>query len=80
MFNTEECFEIISEIGMKKDVRFFCLGIGSGCSEVLVKGISRVGKGKCEFVQNEEEISDKVIFLLEESMRYYIKNLRVHFS
>ena len=80
VFNTEECFEIIFEIGMKKDVRFFCLGIGSGCSEVLVKGISRLGNGKCEFVQNEEDISDKVIFLLEESMRYYLKNLRVHFS
>ena len=79
VFNTEECFEVIQEIGRKKDIRFFCLGIGSGCSEILIKGISKAGNGKSEFIQNAEEITDKVIFLLEESMKYYIKNLRVSF-
>ena len=80
VFNTEECLEKIGQIGNNKDIRFFSLGIGSGCDEILVKGMSRKGNGKPEFVQNAEEITDKVIFLLEESMRYYLKNLKVNFE
>ena len=80
VFNTDECLNKIEEIGNKKDIRFFSLGIGSGCDEILVKGMSIKGNGKPEFVQNAEEITDKVIFLLEESMRYYIKNLKVNFE
>ena len=79
VFNTEECLKKIEEIGKNKDLRLFSLGIGSGCDEILVKGMSRKGNGKPEFVQNAEEITDKVIFLLEESMRYYLKNLKVNF-
>ena len=80
VFNTEECLTKIEQIGNQKDIRFFSLGIGSGCDEILVKGMSRKGNGKYEFVQNAEEITDKVIFLLEESMRYYLKNLKVSFE
>ena len=80
VFNTEECLEKIEQIGNNKDIRFFSLGIGSGCDEILVKGMSRKGNGKPEFVQNAEEITEKVIFLLEESMRYYLKNLKVNFE
>ena len=80
VFNTNECLEKIEQIGNKRDIRFFSLGIGSGCDEILVKGMSMKGNGKPEFVQNAEEITDKVIFLLEESMRYYLKNLNVKFE
>ncbi len=80
VFNTEECLKKIEEIGNNKDIRLFSLGIGSGCDEILVKGMSRKGNGKPEFVQNAEEITDKVIFLLEESMKYYMKNLKINFK
>ena len=80
VFNTNECLQKIEQIGNKRDIRFFSLGIGSGCDEILVKGMSMKGNGKPEFVQNAEEITDKVIFLLEESMRYYLKNLNVKFE
>ena len=80
VFNTDECLQKIEQIGKQKDIRFFSLGIGSGCDEILVKGMSMKGNGKPEFVQNAEEITDKVIFLLEESMRYYLKNLIVTFA
>ena len=80
VFNTEECLQKIEKIVQNKDIRFFSLGIGSGCDEILVKGMSSKGNGKPEFVQNAEEITDKVIFLLEESMRYYLKNLKVQFE
>ena len=80
VFNTEECLQKIEQICKKNDIRFFSLGIGSGCDEILVKGMSIKGNGKPEFVQNAEEITDKVIFLLEESMRYYLKNMEVKFE
>ena len=80
VFNTEECLKKIEEIVNNKDIRLFSLGIGSGCDEILVKGMSRKGNGKQEFVQNAEEITDKVIFLLEESMKYYMKNLKINFK
>ena len=79
VFNTEECLEKIKNIGKTKDIRFFSLGIGSGCDEILVRGMSRKGNGIPEFVENAEQITEKVIFLLEESMKYYLKNMQVDF-
>ena len=79
VFNTEECLNKIKEIGNKKDIRFFSLGIGQGCDEILVKGMSLKGNGIPEFVENPEQITEKVIFLLEESMKYYLRNLEFDF-
>ena len=79
VFNTEECLNKIKNIGKTKDIRFFSLGIGSGCDEILVRGMSIKGNGIPEFVENPEQITEKVIFLLEESMKYYLKNLQVDF-
>ena len=80
VFNTDECLNKIKDIGKKRDIRFFSLGIGSGCDEILVKGMSIKGNGIPEFVENPEQITEKVIFLLEESMKYYLKNLNVDFE
>ena len=77
VFNTNECLNKIEEIVKDKDIRFFSLGIGSGSDEILVKGMSVKGNGIPEFVENPEQITDKVIFLLEESMNYYLNNLKV---
>ena len=80
VFNTDECLNKIKEIGNKKDIRFFSLGIGQGCDEILVKGMSLKGNGIPEFVENPEQITEKVIFLLEESMKYYLRNLQLDFQ
>jgi len=80
VFNTKECLNMIGNISNNKDIRFFSLGIGSGCDEILVRGMSTIGNGIPEFVQDPEQITEKVIFLLGESMKYYFKNLKVEFS
>ena len=80
VFNTNECLSMIENISNNKDIRFFSLGIGSVCDEILVRGTSTIGNGIPEFVQDPEQITEKVIFLLEESMKYYLKNLKVEFS
>ena len=77
VFNTNECLNKIQEIVKNKDIRFFSLGIGNGCDEILVKGMSNKGNGIPEFVENPEQITDKVVFLLEESMNYYLNNVNV---
>ena len=59
----------------KFDIRFYSLGIGNGCDEFLVRGIAQKGEGECELVKNEEEIADKIIYLLESSMSYCLDNL-----
>ena len=41
--------------------------------------MSLKGNGISEFVENPEQITDKVIFLLEESMKYYLRNLEFDF-
>ena len=79
VFNTDECLNKIKEIGNKRDIRFFSLGIGQGSDEILVKGMSLKGNGIPEFVENPEQITEKVIFLLEESMKYYLRNLQFDF-
>jgi len=66
-------------MGNYRDIRFFSLGIGSECYEILVGGIAEIGNGIVEFVENSEQITDKVVFLLEENMKYYLKNLKVDF-
>ena len=57
------------------DTKFYSLGIGNGCDEGLVRGIALKGGGECELVKNEEDISDKIIYLLESSMSYSLNDL-----
>ena len=70
IWDEADCFKVIEEtLGLQDiDVLFYSLGIGNGCSETLVKGIAQKGMGDCELVKNEEDISDKIINLLECSM------------
>ena len=70
IWDEADCFKVIEEtLGLQDyDTIFYSLGIGNGCSETLVKGIAQKGMGDCELVKNEEDISDKIISLLECSM------------
>ena len=52
--------------------------IGSGCSETLVKGMAKIGLGECELVKNEEDMMDKVISLLEDSISNHFNEMKVY--
>jgi von Willebrand factor A domain-containing protein 5 len=56
------------------NIRFYCLGIGNGCSQELVKGVAESGCGKYEFSENNSTVTEKVIYLLESSMKKCINN------
>ena len=78
IWDEENCFGVIEEtMKLNIDVLFYSLGIGNGCSETLVRGISQKGKGECILVKNEKDISDKVINLLETSMSICFDSLNI---
>ena len=79
IFDEQDCFKVIEETINNKDidVLFYSLGIGNGCSETLVRGIAQKGMGECELVKNEEDISDKIINLLECSMSFCFDSFEV---
>ena len=48
--------------------RVFTLGIGSGVSTALIKGVARAGNGKAEFIADKDRIQPKVNILYKESL------------
>ena len=80
VFDEDKCFKLIEEmINLKEyDITFSTLGIGSGCSEILVKGMAKIGQGECELVKNEEDMMDKVISVLEDSMSLQFNDMKVY--
>ena len=80
VFDEDKCFKLIEEmINLKEyDISFSTLGIGSGCSETLVKGMAKIGLGECELVKNEEDMMDKVISVLEDSISYHFNEMKVY--
>ncbi len=62
------------------DLRIYSLGIGSGCSEYLIKGIAEKGNGKSELALNNDDIIEKVIYLLENSLNKNLKNFKIYFE
>ena len=77
LFDTNACLDLIAEAVSEADIKFFSLGIGSGCDENLVRGIGEKGAGVYEFSKNEIDITDKVIYLLESSMQIYLTDFKL---
>ncbi|CAD8214183.1 unnamed protein product [Paramecium octaurelia] len=53
--------------------RIYTLGIGIGCSQYLIKSVAEVGNGKYQIVSDKEDINEKVIDLLEDSLTPYLQ-------
>lgn len=43
------------------DVRVYTMGIGSGCSRYLVEKLAFMGNGTFEFIDDNENLNEKVI-------------------
>lgn len=57
--------------------RIFTLGIGSGVSTFLVKGLSRATAGHAAFVQDHEKLEPVCISLLKKALTPAISNLKI---
>ncbi|CAD8214664.1 unnamed protein product [Paramecium octaurelia] len=53
--------------------RIYTLGIGEGCSQYLIRRVAEVGNGKHQIVSDKEDISEKIIDLLEDSLTPYLE-------
>ena len=60
--------------------RCFAVGIGSGASTALVKGIADAGRGSSEFVQSEEKMQGKVMRMLKRALTPSLSDVRVNWS
>ena len=76
IWGVDNCLKLIRNVtsSNKYDCKFYSIGIGNGCSESLIRGIASNGEGEFELVKNDEDISDKIIYLLESSMYYCLDN------
>ncbi|CAE1286563.1 unnamed protein product [Acanthosepion pharaonis] len=73
VYNTKEVIDAVKS--QTKESRFFTVGIGSGASTELVKGIARAGHGKAEFVMENDNLNKKVMSLLKLSMQPVVSNV-----
>ena len=64
----------------KLTARIFSLGIGSGASRSLVRGMARCGNGTALFCTESEGMSEKVITLLSNSVQARVTVEKVEFS
>jgi hypothetical protein len=56
--------------------RVHTVGVGDGASPALIKGCAEKGKGKYVFIQDQENVSGKIIQLLEGVMSPVISNFQ----
>ena len=77
LFDKEECLHLIEESANEFDIKYFSLGIGDECDEELVREIADKGYGKFEFSKKENDIVEKVIYLLESSMQIYLSDFKL---
>ncbi|HSW38845.1 MAG TPA: VWA domain-containing protein [Acidobacteriota bacterium] len=57
--NEEQVVDLVRK--HRKTTSFFPIGIGAGLNEFLIKGLSRAGRGACEFIHPGERIEPKVL-------------------
>ncbi|CAK70304.1 unnamed protein product (macronuclear) [Paramecium tetraurelia] len=57
----------------RAQTRIYTLGIGEGCSQYLIRRVAEVGNGKHQIVSDKEDISEKIIDLLEDSLTPYLE-------
>jgi len=70
--NTQEIFQLVKQ--NNNQTRVYSIGIGSGCAPAFITRLALFGRGRCTFVPQEYNLCEKVMDLLETSMKPYIEN------
>lgn len=56
------------------------IGIGSGCSQALIKGCSENSRGRSIFINDNEDPAEKIIWLLEQTLTPAITDFNVEYD
>ena len=76
--NPAKVIDLVSVFSIKN--RCFTIGVGRGCDAGLVEVIANSSDGKCDFVQEGDSISEKVIPQLESSLYngFLLSSIEIH--
>ena len=60
--------------------RIYTIGVGNGCSrDIIVEG-AKIGKGKHEFIAENEDMNDKIVGLLEDSITPFLTDFKMSYD
>ena len=73
--------KILSLISEYNDVgRVYTIGVGNGCSrEIIIEG-AKLGKGQHQFIAENENMNEKIIGLLEDSITPFLSDLNLNYD
>ncbi|CAK63523.1 unnamed protein product (macronuclear) [Paramecium tetraurelia] len=74
--NADPIIELVKN-NNRAETRIYTLGIGERCSFYLIKRVAEVGNGKFHIVGDNEDINEKVIDLLEDSLTPYLEDFKL---
>ena len=63
-----------------EESRIYTIGIGNGCSREIIMEGARLGKGKYEFIADNEDMNQKIITLLEDSITPFLSEFSVSYD
>ena len=75
--------DVITEIETNcryNTARVFSIGIGNGCSELLVRRSARAGNGKSIIIGDNDNVQGKIVSLLNEALTPSLTNFSVEFD
>ncbi|XP_075182938.1 von Willebrand factor A domain-containing protein 5A-like [Anomaloglossus baeobatrachus] len=73
--------EVITEVQRNSHShRCFTFGIGEGASTALIKGVSRVANGTCDFITGKDRLQPKVLKALKCALQATVKDVSIKWT